>query len=258
METRVILTAFVAVLLLVSCAPTAPREHGDGHGESTGTKEEALTIEDVSGPAEVSFQIKDGDNVFQDFGVSHTKEMHLIAVRDDLRHFHHLHPERDARGIWHIPFTPSTGGTYWFYADFVDGQKSSHTIRFERTYESAPGPYGIKEDSETMREVEGYRFALKTEKHGNEIAFTYNITDAAGASVELEEYLGAQGHSVLIAPSGAFVHTHPSTALSTSPSEGSGSPVFRTPLPDEPFFRTFTQFQIKGKVVTVAFDYRKP
>lgn len=255
METRAILTAVASVLLLASCAPQTPREHGGGHGESARAKEERLTIKDVSSPTEVSFQIEDGKDTLQDYGVSHTKEMHLIIVRDDLQNFHHLHPERDVQGTWSIPFTPPAGGTYWLYADFVDRQKSPHTIRFERTYEIAPGPYGIKENSETVKEVGGYRIALKTEKHGSEISFTYSITDAAGVPVALEEYLGARGHSVLISPSGDFIHTHPSTSSGQVSEEEGELPTFITKLPAGSFHRMFTQFRIQGEVLTVSFDW---
>ena len=226
--------------------------HGGGHTTTPGGEAKNLSLEDRSSAAEIAFVIEEGESVFTDYGISHTKEMHLIVVREDLRFFRHLHPNRDADGVWRIPFTPPAGGTYWHYADFVDADENPHTIRFDRDVPGDAGEVELLKNFETLKEVEGYRVSFDASVKGGEVAFTYTIEDAQGSPVTaLEDYLGAKGHSVLISPGGDFVHTHPS-------SEGSGPTVtFSTDLPTGDFYRIFTQFQIEGEVITVSFDWER-
>lgn len=240
-----------STVLLAACAPSAPAPaspHGGGHMQTTSKSARELTVQDQSDDDEIAFVVRERSTVFADYGVSHTKEMHLIVVRDDLQHFQHLHPERDSEGVWRVAFTAPAGGTFWRYADFVDTEESPSTIRFDKEYAGDIGTYGIAKNSEMMKTVDGYRFTFKPAVSGDEVTFTYDITDNQGQPVQLEEYLGARGHSVLISPSGDFIHTHAS--------EEGDLPVFATSMPSDEFYRAFTQFQIKGKVVTVDFDWQ--
>lgn len=214
-----------------------------------------MTLLDHSNQEAVRFTVKDGDDTFTDYGISHTKEMHIIVVRDDLRHFAHLHPERDAEGIWRIVFTPDAGGDYWLYADFVEDDDTPHTIRFERSYAGDQKAYGLEKSDERIRTVDRYTIELQSSREGEQTVFAYRITDAKGEVPKLEEYLGAKGHSVLISPSGDFIHTHPSTSSGQAPEEEGELPTFIAKLAAGSFHRMFTQFQIEGEVLTVFFDW---
>lgn len=207
-------------------------------------------IEDRSTDGDIAFVVRDGDAMLTEYGTSHTKEMHLIVVRDDLQHFQHLHPQRDGEGVWHVAFTPAAGGTYWMYADFVAANGTSHTIRFEKTYAGEMGAYGVVKNAERVKTISGYTIQLPSVPtlQGKTLSFVYFITDAQGKTVPVEEYLGAMGHSVLISPSGDFIHAH---AIESE----FGDPEFLVPLPKEKFYRAFTQLQIKGKVIVVDFDW---
>jgi len=209
----------------------------------------SLIIRDQSTDSEIAFSVRDGDEAFREYGVSHTKEMHLIVMRDDLQHFHHLHPQRDADGVWRVAFTPPAGGTYWRYADFVDTDEQTYTIRFDKQYSGDPVTYGIAKNFDREKTVDGYRIQLKDSVADGDVTFAYTITDSQGQSPQLEEYLGAIGHNVLISPSGDFIHTHPP--------ETGATPVFTTAVPPDHFYRVFTQFKIKGKVLTVNFDWQR-
>lgn len=236
-------------LFLAACAPSAPAPaspHGGGHMQTTSESTRELTVQDQSDDDEIAFAVREGNTVFADYSVSHTKEMHLIVVRDDLQHFSHLHPTRDANGVWRIPYAAPAGGNYWIYADFIEQNQSPHTIRFERSYDGEAGMVGVAKNAERVKTVDGYRIELETANTGNDVSFTYKITNANGQPVQVEEYLGARGHSVLISMTGDFIHAHASQ-------EGA-NPVFTTTLPPDKFYRAFTQFQINGKVVTVNFD----
>lgn len=238
----------VVFLLLTACSSIPPSHEGQmSGGHTVSKKDRALIVNDKSTETEIAFSIRDGDETFTNYGISHTKEMHLIVVRDDLRYFSHLHPERDNQGVWRTAFTAPAGGTFLRYADFVDRDLNPSTIRFDRKYPEDPGMHGIVKNFERVKTVDGYRFEMKSEISNNELTFTYKITDAQSQSVELEEYLGAMGHSVLISSLGDFIHTHAT--------EEGETPVFATTKPSDDFYRVFTQFKIKGEVVTVKFDY---
>jgi hypothetical protein len=235
-------------MFLSACASMTPSAPHGGNHVSVSTDNRTLTILDQSTDSEIAFSVREGNETFSDYGISHTKEMHLIVVRDDLQNFRHLHPERDSDGIWRVAFTPPAGGTYWRYADFVDSKQNPSTIRFDKQYSGTLGTYGIAKNFERVKIVDDYRIELKDSVSNGDVTFAYAITDSQGQPQQLEEYLGAIGHSVLISPSGDFIHTHP-------PETGT-MPVFTTAVPPDPFYRAFTQFKIKGEVKTVHFDWQ--
>lgn len=244
----------LVTLTLAACAPAAP--HGGGQAvheqpqgmAAIGPLDLRFQKETLMNPLDIAFSIREGGKLFTDYGISHTKEMHFIAVRDDLRFFQHIHPGRDRKGIWHVNFQPEAAGTYWLYADFVDSAGKIYTLRSERKFVGKNGGYEFAKDFEKVKIVDGYRIELTSEQMGSDVSFTYHITDSSGKRVALEEYLGAKGHSVLISPSKDFIHTHPS--------DNGDPPVFTTALPPDPYYRAFTQFKISGKVVTVNFDWQ--
>lgn len=235
--------------------PSAPHGADQGHAmhmeHATGpSADDSLTIEQREIPGEIAFAVRDGEAVFTDYGVSHTKEMHLLVVRDDLRHFSHIHPERDADGVWHVPFVAPAGGTYWMYADFIGADNSAHTIRFERTYDGDLGQRGVLKNMDTEKIVDGYVVEMRVNSYEDGMMFTFDLRDAKTSEHPiLEEYLGAMGHGILLSPTGAFIHTHPSPAGDTL--------IFHAPKLVGDFYRVFTQFSVDGTVHTAVFDWTR-
>ena len=229
-----------------------PIRHGQHTDESHPMEMEGtlpdLHIMDESTDRTVDFSVMQGTDIFKDYGTSLTHEMHLIIVRDDFRSFYHIHPKRDAFGVWHIPFTPEMGGTYWLYANFADKNGHSYALRFIRNYPGATGPVGMTIDISREREVDGYRIRLEPMTTPDGMAFAYHITDASGEPARLENFMGAFGHSVIISTEGFFIHSHPSM-------RANGDPIFYVDTPPGGFSRIFTQFQINGTVHTVVFDW---
>ena len=225
------------------------------------TKEHGMagefSIRDEEAPVGmVAFSVLKDGAVFQDFGINHTKEMHLIALREDLQYFHHLHPERDASGVWRIAFVPEAAGVYRFYADFVDRAGNNYALRFQKAFPGNPGTDSFQPDFTTKKSVGAYTVEfLPPLTSASGIEYGYRITDAEGHDVPVEQYLGAQGHSVLISPSGDYIHTHPHEEY-----EGfrpTDAPQFVVPIPKDPYYRIFTEFQVAGKVFIVVFDWKK-
>src|SRR5690625_8051602 len=76
--------------------------------------------------------------------------MHLIAVRADGQHFRHVHPERDERGLWSIPWEWQGAGTYPIFADFVptetgEGITLSTTVQAAGDYVPVPAEQPVTE-----------------------------------------------------------------------------------------------------------------
>lgn len=211
-----------------------------------GTQQLTVQKEQGSSPTDLAFSIRKDGQVFTDFGISHTKKMHFILVRDDLQYFSHVHPTMDVRGIWHETFTPEAGGNYWLYADFVDSADGSYSPRYGQSFTADKGQYGLVKDFTTEKTVDGYHITMQPTVAGTSATFAYTITDGAGNPVELEDYLGAKGHSILLTTKGDFTHAHAESV----------PPVFATEVAGNTFYRMYTQFQIKGKVITVPFDWQ--
>lgn len=208
-----------------------------------------LYLRDLSQSGSIAFTLHEGGARFADVGISHTKPMHVIVVRSDLRHFEHLHPEQDGNGVWRVSYVPPEEGLYWLFADFIDDEGGSYTIRFDHQVGIGHSP-ALIETPATIKAVGDYRISLNVQTDLKEAMFTYHITDDQGQTVVPDEYLGATGHSVLLSPQGSFIHTHPS--------DEAGDPVFKTPLPPDQFYRIFTQFQLHGQIVQIDFDWKNP
>jgi hypothetical protein len=90
------------------------------------------------------------------------------------------------------------------------------------------------------------------------IPVTATIETASGGMVrDLERYLGALGHLMLVHEDGAtFVHSHPDE-LST-PQPGAMVVPFLARFPKTGLYRGWAQFQRAGRVLTVDFVVKVP
>lgn len=229
---------------------SAHHAHAEHMLAASSADTETFTVAQKSLSGSIAFSIMDGDSVFTDYGVSHTKEMHLLIVRNDLRHFHHLHPDRDADGVWRVPFTPPAGGTYWVYADFIGLDDRAHVLRFELAVGGDPRESGLLKDLRAEKALEKYAVRLEDLSYGHGRLFTIHVRDATYHDTpHFDQYLGAPGHGILISADGDFIHTHPSPA--------GDDLVFHTPPLTKDFYRLFTQFQVQERLFTVEFDVQR-
>ena len=229
--------------------PAVHNEHfAEEHALDDPTEDtERFSIRQTFTNDEIVFTVMDGETAFTDFGISHEKEMHLLLVRDDLRHFFHVHPSRDADGTWRLPFTAPPGGRYLVYADFVDLQTHHHTLRFEKTYQGETGSVGFEKNTSTTKTVGDLTVTLESMPYSQGTLFTLHIRDQYGNPPLLQPYLGTMGHGILVSKGGDFVHTHPSPA-------GDGLTFNVSTLKDD-IYRIFAQFQVQDEVYTVTFDW---
>ncbi|MDQ2676200.1 MAG: DUF4396 domain-containing protein [Actinomycetota bacterium] len=267
-------------------ASAADGEHNSEHEEGTMPASDAegvrgltaseggLTLElDQAGlPAgserELGFHIAEGGEPVTEFDIEHERRMHLIVVRKDLTGFQHLHPRMDDAGTWTTPITLDEAGDYRVYADFNhDGESltlaSDLSVAGEADYEELP-----LQQTETETAT-GYEVGVEGEagQAGKASELTFNVV-RDGRPVEVEPYLGADGHLVALREGDlAFLHVHPVGAgheeegtsheeegSSHGAHEEGGEGIrFETEFPSEGSYRLFLQFKHNGEVHTAEF-----
>lgn len=195
----------------------------------------------------------DDDTPIRQFDVLHEKLVHLIVVRDGLDEFAHLHPEVDSAGNLTVEYVFPKSGTYRLFAD--------HQPKGE-TPGLATGELVIAGDDEPAAELapntsdEVAVGEIKTHvaiTPGNQqTTVRFHLVDQAGKAVaDLEPYLGAMGHLVIISADGReYVHAHPLSEDKTAPD---GTVEFAAHFSEPGIYKAWGQFQRGGSVVTVPF-----
>ena len=249
-----------------------------GHDNNTIQSHSSFTVELTSDTANIkpntetsiSYVIKnDKGEVLKNFKVSHEKIMHFILVRKDLQHFQHLHPDFNKEtGEFTTNVTFPEDGPYRLFPDFVPGKSAPVTVHTDiqvgdaANYKEIP----VTAETDSTHEVDGYKVTYllpDTQGIKSEQEITYSLViEKDGQPVnDLENYLGAKGHSVILkANSLDYIHTH---AIEEESSEGHSTHHdaamqeakenqinFATSFPAPGIYKIYTQFQHEGKVIT--------
>lgn len=214
----------------------------------------------------LSFKVvNDNDEVVKNFRLGHERLMHLIVVRKDLEHFQHLHPAFNASdGVFTTDINLPTDGPYRIFTDFIvaneDGKELQMTLEHDVAVGNSARYNGetIIPDTSILKMVDGYNVNYNFPSEiKTRVPVEYSlIVEKDGGRVELEPYLGAMGHSVIIkADTLEYIHTH----AKGMNHEGMGAEehqmlgavlIFSTSFPSPGIYKTFTQFQHKGAVRT--------
>lgn len=252
-----------ATTLLWSVAAHA--QH-DQSASSTTVRSEILPVENRAAGKSVSTVIRltgaDGKPVSLDqLEVAHTEKIHLLVIDQSLTDYHHLHPVAgDKPGEYRFDFAPKFGGTYHIWADLVP--KATGKQEYSKTTVKVEGPPGTPNNSvNTTAEVDGYRFALTTEKNaplqaGKATMVMVKVTGPDGREfTKLEPVMGAFAHMVAFpADLGSVTHVHPMGAEPKTAAERGGPDLGFHVEPDKPGFQKFfLQTQIGGKEKYAAF-----
>lgn len=219
---------------------------------------------EVGQPEVYSFQIVDDQgSVVKDFAITHTKPMHLIVVREDLHHFQHLHPDfdKDTGTFTVADLTFSEPGPYRLFADFaVEGGMTDPSgsllgisiadlVSIGKGYK--PQPVGSEERTKTFGELEVTLETNNPLEAMEESPLKFILKDNGRSVKDLEEYLGALGHSVIFQEgSASFIHVHPEH---DADDKQDGSVEFMTMFPSPGKYKIYTQFQRDGEVITTDF-----
>jgi len=214
-------------------------------------------------PSQYSFSIvTDEGKVWKDFTITHTKEMHVIVVRKDLANFQHVHPTFNTEtGLFTVnDLTFGAEGEYRIFADFAPegGMMDSGGMPLAVTI-SEDIKVGDDYDREQLGSEEnkksfgGIEFTLTPTPiplmAGQETMLTFNLRRNGQPTTDMEKYLGAFGHSIVLREGSLdFIHVHPVERITPH-----GTLEFMVAFPQKGEYKIFTQFKRGGEVITTDF-----
>lgn len=231
-------------------------------------------------PATFRYKIKnDKGEILKNYEIAHEKIMHFITIRKDLANFQHLHPEfNKATGEFTVVVTFPDDGPYRLFPDFTPGEENPQKLPVTVYHDIDVGnsskyyAQSVVPDTETRKKYDPYQITFsvpKGVKAQQEFTYTLSVEKNGQSVTNLEKYLGALGHSVILRDGTLdFIHTHAleadsqgdaaqghsMNAMQKEPTTGSGPDIkFATTFPEPGVYKIFTQFQHEGKVQTV--DY---
>ena len=225
-------------------------------------------------PTELTVEVRDaetGDRV-DDLVRTHQVWMHMILTRDDLGTFAHLHPEPTGTpGVFSVEATFPTAGDYLVHSEFRRNGAMGDVLDAHTVTVAGSRPPAVAAPASDVRSWtgDGVRIDLEGEAtvgDTSDLALSFAHVDAAGRATgpvtDLQPYLGAAGHVVVMRADGStFAHRHAETF------DGRGRPVLA--LPGSEFgpdldlhvrfdrpgaYRLWAQFELgDGTVVTAPF-----
>jgi hypothetical protein len=190
-----------------------------------------------------------------EFVDEHDKELHLIVVRRDLSGYQHLHPTRDADGVWTATADLAVPGTYRVLADFTptvlgEGLTLGTDLQVPGEQRATPLPSPAR-----TSEVDGYTVTLTGDLvPGASSALTLSVAQGGRAVTDLEPYLGAYGHLVALRSGDvAYLHVHPEGEPGDGTTAAGPTIEFAASVPSAGTYRLYLDFLHDGEVRTAEF-----
>lgn len=201
-------------------------------------------------PVTVRFVILDHmaeNKAVSSFDITHEALMHLVIVRRDLSHFAHEHPQFEPDGF-RLQYTFRAGGEYRLFADIAPKGAGSQILMAKLNVSGADVKEPRFQTGPTRIELPRESWPVHK---STTVAFT--LRDAADGRpvTDLEPYLGAPGHLMLVHEDAeTFVHSHPNEDAS------SGTLLFLARFPKVGVYRGWMQFRRNGQVWTASVTLR--
>ena len=210
-------------------------------------------------PTTLKLMIHGADGkMVNNFEVVHEQKIHLIVVRDGLDQFAHIHPEVDAAGNATVSYSFPTGGNYWLYADYKPTGKEQTTATAQVKVSGdipaisplTPNVPGSEATGDGLRA----KVAIEGASAGGEGTITFDLTDAAAEPVvDLQPYMGAMGHLVVLSSDGKqYVHAHPAEAQPDKVNRV----VFQAHFMKPGLYKAWGQFRRMDTVRVVPFVFK--
>ncbi len=186
--------------------------------------------------------------------VVHEKKIHLIIVSKDLSWFQHIHPLLTKDGDYKVSTSFPYGGDFVLFADYTPTGAPHQLARIPI---SVNGNMLEGKHYSTQNLIwkgdDGYEatmsFGNTPEKVNVELMPTITITKNGKAVTNLDNYLGALGHLVILSSDTKdYLHAHPMEDDTHGPSI-----VFHTEFSATGIYRSFLQFNHDGKIHTADF-----
>ncbi|MCH7951557.1 cytochrome c biogenesis protein CcdA [Patescibacteria group bacterium] len=169
---------------------------------------------------------KPGNKPVTDLEIEHEKLMHVVGARDDLEEFLHIHPKEatGSAGLWSVEHQFEQPGLYKLWTDV---RRAGKTYTFGHPEVSIKGEGDTKtSEARTFgknlvvgnNEIGNYQIAFEHDEpivQGREADLVFRVSTATGGIAELEPFLGADMHLVIIKGDlETLIHTHPTSSRS--------------------------------------------
>lgn len=207
----------------------------------------------------LKFHLKDpAGKTVKNLQVVHEKILHLLMASEDLSWYAHEHPEIGADGTFTLKWAFPRPGKYVLYHDFTPEGVGMQVVPVDIMVDGTPpARVALRADGDTPKTVDGFTVQFKTDGKlaaETEEELTFSLSKDGKPVTDLEPYLGAMGHLVIISQDlKEFVHSHP---LEEGPSASKGpNVVFHAHFPAAGLYKGWGQFQHKGKIITVPFTF---
>lgn len=203
-------------------------------------------------PATLTIRLTDGAGQPVDqLQVVHEKKLHFLIMSRDLTFFAHEHPQRQGEGVQTLPFTFPRPGEYVLFGDYTP-EGASQVVSSARL--TVPGTSTMKDpqlkpdDLAHAKRVGAYEVKLDQKAEGGQATLTFTLTKNGKPVADLQPYLGALGHLVVVDPGvSTLLHSHPM---------GAGEPgkvTFHTSFPTPGLYKMWGEFRPDGQPVRVDF-----
>lgn len=225
-------------------------------------------------------------DVIKKFETVHERQYHLFVISQDMEHFEHIHPVEAADGTWSIETTLPKAGYYQVLSDFMPAGGAPQFLARPLVTENYQGDIAgdsahLVPDTVLTKTVDDLTATVDYDppqfKVGQYGHINFHLKDSASgrAIADLQTYLGAFGHTLIMSEDMAdYVHSHPLDILA-QPDEEGGPPQFLIPpgadleairggpdvtfeglMPRPGMYRAWTQFRRNNKIHTFAFTFR--
>lgn len=223
----------------------------DGYRLVLDTREVPLGV-----PTPLRFRIVGPDRrALTSYAVEQEKELHLVVVRRDGAAYQHLHPTRDADGVWSVPVTVAAAGQYKLFADFAPaGRDDGITLAGDLAVAGAFRPQPVERSGIEVA-VDGYTVELpQVLDAAADTAVSLTVRKDGRPVTDLEPYLGAYGHLVVLRSSDlAYLHVHPEGEPGDGRTASGPTVRFVVETPSADDYRLYFEFKHGGVVRTAEF-----
>lgn len=203
------------------------------------------------------------DNAIPPLESVHTQKFHLIIVSRDLSFYDHLHPQEQPDGSYALDYAFPQPGIYLLFADVTPVGLPNQVFRLPvRVEGTPPAPAPLRIPMAYAKTQGDYRIALSVSplspRPREETILTFSFTENGKPVTDLQPWLGAPGHCVIISEDTQdYLHSHP-LLLSAPPTRAGPSVTFHTLFPRSGRYKVWGQFMHRGRLLTVDFVVRVP
>ena len=200
----------------------------------------------------------------KNFELTHDRPYHLFVISQDMEFFQHIHPAQGEDGTWAIEVVLPKPGYYTLLSDFLPSGGSSQFLTRPLVTAGYTGDLMAQSaqlvpDETQTQTVDDLTASVSydpaTMRAGSYSHLTFNLTKAGTPVRELQTYLGAFGHMLIMTEDMVdYVHSHPvdmpSADANLEEIRGGPTVMFEGLMPKPGRYRAWSQFRYNDKIYT--------